>query len=69
MRGQISWLAPQPEVDYSLYYSGVSVVPRPDGIVVQALGGSDMYGYGIEEEVADRAEAEQAINTVARLFA
>ncbi|GAD58781.1 FAD-dependent oxidoreductase [Brevundimonas sp. BAL450] len=69
VRGQISWLAPQPEVDYSLYYSGVSVVPRPDGIVVQALGGSDMYGYGIEEEVADRAEAEQAINTVARLFA
>jgi len=69
VRGQISWLAPQPEVDYSLYYSGVSVVPRPDGIVVQALGGSDMYGYGIEEEVADRAEAERAINTVARLFA
>ena len=68
VRGQISWLAPQPEIDYSLYYSGVSVVPRPDGIVVQALGGSDMYGYGIEEEVADRAEAERAINTVARLF-
>ncbi len=69
VRGQIAWLAPQPEVDYSLYYRGVSVVPRPDGIVVQALGGSDMYGYGIEEEVADRAEAEQAITTVARLFA
>ena len=68
VRGQISWLAPQPEIDYSLYYSGVSVVPRPDGIVVQALGGSDMYGYGIEEEVADRAEAARAINTVARLF-
>ena len=68
VRGQISWLAPQPEIDYSLYYSGVSVVPRPDGIVVQNLGGSDMYGYGIDEEVADRAEAEQAINTVARLF-
>lgn len=68
VRGQIAWLAPQPEVDYSLYYRGVSVVPRPDGIVVQALGGSDMYGYGIEEEIADRAEAEQAITTVARLF-
>ena len=68
VRGQISWLAPQPEVNYSLYYSGVSVVPRPDGIVVQNLGGSDMYGYGIEEEVADRAEAARAINTVARLF-
>ncbi|MFN4295527.1 MAG: FAD-dependent oxidoreductase [Brevundimonas sp.] len=68
VRGQIAWLAPQPEVDYSLYYSGVSVVPRPDGIVVQALGGSDMYGYGVEEEVADREEAERAINTVARLF-
>ncbi|MEH6665376.1 MAG: FAD-dependent oxidoreductase [Brevundimonas sp.] len=69
VRGQISWLAPQPEVDYSLYYRGVSVVPRPDGIVVQALGNSDMYGYGIEEEVADREEAERAISTVARLFA
>lgn len=68
VRGQIAWLAPQPEVDYGLYYRGVSVVPRSDGIVVQALGDSDMFGYGVEEEVADRAETEQAISTVARLF-
>lgn len=68
VRGQIAWLAPQPEVDYSLYYRGVSVVPRPDGIVVQRLGG-EMSGYGIEEEVANREEAEDAISTVARLFA
>lgn len=67
VRGQIAWLAPQPEVDYSLYYRGVSVVPRPDGIVVQRLGG-EMSGYGVEEEVADRQEAEDAISTVARLF-
>lgn len=68
VRGQIAWLPPQAEVDYSLYYRGVSVVPRPDGIVVQRLGG-DMSGYGVEEEVADRQEAEDAISTVARLFA
>ena len=42
VRGQIGWLIPQPEVNYGLYYSGVSMLSRRDGIVVQALWGGDM---------------------------
>ena len=68
VRGQIAWLAPQPEVRYGLYYRQVTVLPRPDGIVVQYLGGGDMWGYGVEDERPDRAEAEAAVATIARLF-
>lgn len=69
VRGQIAWLAPQPEVHYGLYYRHVSVLPRPDGIVVQYTGDSDMWGYGVTEERPDRAEAENAVATVAELYA
>ncbi|MFZ0269407.1 NAD(P)/FAD-dependent oxidoreductase [Caulobacter sp.] len=69
VRGQITWLAPQPEVRYGLYYRHVSVLPRPDGIVVQQVGDSDMWGYGVTEERPDRAEAETAVATIAALYA
>jgi glycine/D-amino acid oxidase-like deaminating enzyme len=69
VRGQIAWLAPQPEVHYGLYYKSVSILPRSDGIVVQYVGDSDMFGVGIAEETPDRGEAERAIATVAPLFA
>ncbi|RYF94695.1 MAG: FAD-binding oxidoreductase [Caulobacteraceae bacterium] len=68
VRGQINWLAPQPEVHYGLYYRHVNVLPRPDGIVVQYGGESDMWGYGSEDEAPDLAEAQAAIRTVAPLF-
>jgi D-amino-acid oxidase len=68
VRGQIAWLAPQPEVDYGIYYRSVSVLPRPDGMVVQYLGDSDMFGVGIDNERPDRAEAERAIATMTPLF-
>ncbi len=68
VRGQINWLAPQPEVHYGLYYRDVNVLPRPDGIVVQYSGESDMWGYGSDDEAPDMAEAEAAIRTVAPLF-
>lgn len=68
VRGQINWLAPQPEVHYGLYYGDVNVLPRPDGIVVQYSGESDMWGYGSEDETPDMAEAEAAIRTIAPLF-
>jgi glycine/D-amino acid oxidase-like deaminating enzyme len=69
VRGQIAWLIPQPEVDYSLYYRRIGMVSRRDGIVVQALWGGDMMGYGNDHEVVDRAEAEQAVKALADLFA
>lgn len=68
VRGQIAWLVPQPEVDYALYYRGVTVVPRADGIVVQATGG-EMAGYGIENETPDREEAEASLRAIAPLWA
>jgi D-amino-acid oxidase len=68
VRGQIAWLIPQPEVDYGLYYRRVGMVSRRDGIVVQALWGGDMMGYGDDHEVADRAEAERAVGVLAELF-
>ncbi|MFT4252625.1 MAG: FAD-dependent oxidoreductase [Caulobacter sp.] len=68
VRGQIAWLAPQPEVRYGLYYRHVSVLPRPDGIVVQQVGDGEMFGYGVADETPDRAEAEDAVRTIAKLY-
>lgn len=68
VRGQMAWLPPQPEVRYSLYYNGVGVISRPDGVGVQALRGGDMVGYGDAGEAIDRAEAEGAIGRAAVLF-
>lgn len=68
VRGQMAWLPPQPEVRYSLYYDGVGLISRPDGVGVQALRGGDMLGYGDDKENIDRAEAEAAIARAAPLF-
>lgn len=67
VRGQIAWLAPQPEADYGLHFRGVTVLSRPDGIVVQATR-NDMNGVGIDDETPDRAEADATIGLVAPLF-
>ena len=69
VRGQIAWLIPQPEFDYALYYRGVNVIPRTDGIAVQAVSGGDMRGYGEDSLAPERAEAEQAIAALAALYA
>lgn len=69
VRGQIAWLTPQPEVTYGLWYRSISMVPRADGIVIQANGSSQMVGYGVEDETPDRAEAEAALDALAPLFA
>jgi len=69
VRGQMAWLVPQPEVRYALFYNGVNVVPRSDGIGVQTLIGGDMRGYGNASETPDPAEAETAVMSLAGLFA
>lgn len=68
VRGQIGWLIPQPEVRYGLVYRGVSVISRSDGIVVQAVEGGDMKGYGDDHEVIDRDESVRAVGVVAGLY-
>jgi glycine/D-amino acid oxidase-like deaminating enzyme len=69
VRGQLARAIPQPEVNYGLFYKGVSFVPRRDGLVFQAVGDSDYYGYDDPTVLPDRAEAERAVNTIAGLFA
>lgn len=68
VRGQIARLVPQPAVRYGLSYRHVFVVPRRDGIVVQAVEGGDMKGFGDANEAVDRAEADHAVTTLAELF-
>lgn len=69
VRGQIAWLIPQPEVNYGLYYRHISVLPRRDGIVIQQVGEDESYGYGVDQETPDMAEANAAVATIAELFA
>lgn len=68
VRGQLTWLIPQPEVTYGIFYRGVSTVSRRDGLIVQNVGPDDGYGLGDDREVPDRAEAEAAVKTVASVF-
>jgi len=69
VRGQIAWLIPQPEVDYGVICHGVNVLARRDGIVLQMLEGGDMRGYGDANETTDPAEAREAVDRVAPVFA
>jgi D-amino-acid oxidase len=68
VRGQIARLIPQPEVRYGLVYRSVLTVPRRDGLVVQSFAAGETQGYGDTNEAPDRAEAEQAVRTLAELF-
>jgi glycine/D-amino acid oxidase-like deaminating enzyme len=68
VRGQLARAIPQPEVNYGLYYKGVSYVPRRDGGVFQVVD-DDYFGFGDDTTVPDRGEADRAVNTIAGLFA
>jgi len=61
-------LIPQPEVNYGVYYKGVAMLARRDGIVVQAFGKGDMEGYNNPDEQPDRPAAEAAVRVVAELY-
>ncbi|MDB6084284.1 MAG: D-amino-acid oxidase [Gammaproteobacteria bacterium] len=68
VRGQLTRLIPQPEINYGLFYKGVSFVPRRDGLVFQAVGEDDYYGFNDETTDPSQAEADFAVNTIAKLF-
>ena len=68
VRGQIAWLIPQQDLHYALWYKGVNVIGRRDGIVVQNIGRGDMEGYNDSSETPDRAAAEADIQTLAELY-
>jgi glycine/D-amino acid oxidase-like deaminating enzyme len=69
VRGQLARVIPQPDLNYGLFYKGVSFVPRRDGLVFQAVGENDYYGYNDDTVVPDPVEADRAVNTIAGLFA
>jgi FAD dependent oxidoreductase len=68
VRGQLARLIPQSDINYGLFYKGVSFVPRRDGLVFQVVGDSDYYGFDDDTTVADRGEAERAVDTIGGLF-
>jgi FAD dependent oxidoreductase len=68
VRGQLARVIPQPEVDYGLFYKGVSFVPRRDGLVFQVVGEDDYYGFNDDSTLPDRGEADRAVTTIAGLF-
>jgi len=68
IRGQISWLPTQPEVNYGLYFGNLSLLSRRDGVVVQFNGKGEEGGWNIADEEPDRDEAEAAIRMVQDLY-
>ncbi|MBV6806122.1 FAD-dependent oxidoreductase [Xanthomonas euvesicatoria] len=68
VRGQTARLIPQPEVTYGLVWRGhnLNVVPRRDGLLVQAQGAHD---FNNADAMPDRAATEAAVRELARLFA
>lgn len=69
VRGQITWLLPQPEARYALWHDNVQAISRRDGLVVQYLGPNDDWGFGNASEAVDRAETETALATLRGLSA
>jgi glycine/D-amino acid oxidase-like deaminating enzyme len=68
VRGQIAWLIPQEGVHYGLYYKGVNVLGRRDGIVVQPnLGGED-EGWNDSNEQPDKAAAVAGVEVLEELY-
>lgn len=67
VRGQTARLVPQPEVRYGMIYRGhnLVVVPRREGLLVQAQGAGD---FGNPDDRPDRALSEAAVERLARLF-
>lgn len=67
VRGQVARLIPQPEVDYGIFWRGhnVAMVPRRDGLIVQAQRPTD---WNNEDAAVDRAHSEDAVRRLAAVF-
>ncbi|MDC7675714.1 FAD-dependent oxidoreductase [Asticcacaulis machinosus] len=68
VRGQIVWLPPQAGVHYGFMCKGVFVVARRDGIVVQALGPDESFGWNDDNEQPDMAAAKASLATLTDVF-
>jgi len=67
VRGQTARLIPQPEVTYGLSTDNFSVVPRSDGLMVQAFGnGGD---FNNPDTTPHRELSEAAVRELADIMA
>ena len=69
VRGQIARMIPQTDIRYGLFYRNISFVPRRDGMVFQDVGPNDYFGFDDDSLDPHRAEAENAVRTIASLYA
>jgi glycine/D-amino acid oxidase-like deaminating enzyme len=67
VRGQLNRLVPQPEINYSLNYGNVFMVPRSDGIVLQYGGIGGDEGWNNPSVAPDWDEAGKAVAAIAKL--
>jgi glycine/D-amino acid oxidase-like deaminating enzyme len=68
VRGQIAWLIPQEGLNYGINYKSLGILGRRDGIVVQELGDNELFGFGDDNEVPDRAAAEASVRLLAEIY-
>lgn len=68
VRGQITRLVEQADINYGVRYKDTSFVPRRDGLLLQVTGDSDYYGYDDDTTDARRDDAEHAVTTIASLW-
>ncbi len=67
VRGQTARLIPQPEVNYALMTRNLSMVPRRDGLLVQAYG--DTGNFNNSDLTPNRAASEAAVRQLADIMA
>ncbi|MBB6245043.1 FAD-dependent oxidoreductase [Rhodanobacter sp. A1T4] len=65
VRGQTARLIPQPEVTYGISSEHISMVPRSDGLLVQAFG--DTGNFNNSDVTPNRAVSEAAVLQLASL--
>jgi hypothetical protein len=61
-------LIPQHEVNYGVFYKGIQILARRDGIAVQNGGAGEMDGYNDVSEQPDRAKGEADVRVAGELF-
>jgi glycine/D-amino acid oxidase-like deaminating enzyme len=67
VRGQTARLIPQPEVKYGVSTDKVSMVPRSDGLLIQAFG--DTGNFNNPDTTPNRAVSEAAVKELASIIA
>lgn len=67
VRGQTARLIPQPEVNYAINTSNLSMVPRRDGVLVQSY--SHTGNFNNSDLTPDRAASEAAVRQLADIMA